>query len=346
MKNLWFGLLLGLFFLSACKQDDTISDVNPVPEQLSDGFFILNEGGFTFNNASIDYYDYNTDSLFRDIYFNQNEELLGDVLQSAKKIGSDYFLSINNSGKVIRTDSLLNKISEIDQLTSPRYMTSFEDKLFISDLYANHIHVANLSTNTVYNTINTGSWSEGILSIDSFVIVCLPDENKLLLIDAISETKIDSIEIGGRPSSIIAEANLNTAWVLGAGNFQGTEQASLSKIHIVNDQLELICSESIDGSSGLFPKLCKDQNENLFLAIGSSMFKQEMLENQINLTFQFEVEAQNIYGINYNPIQEELLVADAIDYVQRGIIFRYSPNGILIDTFKTGIIPSDFLIIQ
>ena len=38
----------------------------------------------------------------------------------------------------------------------------------------------------------------------------------------------------------------------------------------------------------------------------------------------------------------EIYVSDAIDYLQRGSIYRYSASGNLIDQFKAGIIPGGF----
>jgi len=41
-------------------------------------------------------------------------------------------------------------------------------------------------------------------------------------------------------------------------------------------------------------------------------------------------------------LNSEVYVADAIDYVQDGVILRYSPEGELLDEFYVGIIPGAF----
>ena len=48
------------------------------------------------------------------------------------------------------------------------------------------------------------------------------------------------------------------------------------------------------------------------------------------------------YEVAVDPLTSEVYVADAIDYVQDGVILRYSPEGELLDEFYVGIIPGAF----
>ncbi len=48
------------------------------------------------------------------------------------------------------------------------------------------------------------------------------------------------------------------------------------------------------------------------------------------------------YGLTVNPDNGEVYIADAIDYQQQGMMYRYSPQGKLIDEFYVGIIPGAF----
>ena len=47
-------------------------------------------------------------------------------------------------------------------------------------------------------------------------------------------------------------------------------------------------------------------------------------------------------GLTINPVNSEVYIADAIDYVQNGVVLRYSPDGELLDEFYVGIIPGAF----
>ena len=48
------------------------------------------------------------------------------------------------------------------------------------------------------------------------------------------------------------------------------------------------------------------------------------------------------YGLTICPRTGDVYVADAIDYVQQGMIYRYSKDKELIDKFYVGIIPGAF----
>ncbi len=48
------------------------------------------------------------------------------------------------------------------------------------------------------------------------------------------------------------------------------------------------------------------------------------------------------YGLGTDPATSDIYVSDAVDYLQKGIIYRFRYDGTPIDTFKTGIIPSYF----
>ena len=51
--------------------------------------------------------------------------------------------------------------------------------------------------------------------------------------------------------------------------------------------------------------------------------------------------SSNFYSLGINPFNNEIYVSDALDYTQRGKIFRYNREGILIHTFLADIIPGN-----
>ena len=49
-----------------------------------------------------------------------------------------------------------------------------------------------------------------------------------------------------------------------------------------------------------------------------------------------------LYGISVDPYSGDIYVADAVDYSQSGVVYRYSPDGELADQFRVGINPNGF----
>jgi hypothetical protein len=48
------------------------------------------------------------------------------------------------------------------------------------------------------------------------------------------------------------------------------------------------------------------------------------------------------YALAVDPLSSELYVADAIDFVQRGMVYRFTPECEAVDTFQVGIGPGGF----
>jgi len=48
------------------------------------------------------------------------------------------------------------------------------------------------------------------------------------------------------------------------------------------------------------------------------------------------------YGLAVDPVTSHIYIADAMDYVQQGKVFRFTPRGDPVDTLTTGINPGFF----
>ena len=52
------------------------------------------------------------------------------------------------------------------------------------------------------------------------------------------------------------------------------------------------------------------------------------------------------YGLGINPFNNEIYLADDLDYVQAGKVYRYDNSATLIDSISVGIIPQDFTFLE
>jgi hypothetical protein len=76
--------------------------------------------------------------------------------------------------------------------------------------------------------------------------------------------------------------------------------------------------------------------------INSGIWKLGIKQNTMNQQPFLIVGNHLYYSLAVDPKTSEIYLSDAIDYLQRGVVYRYSAQGAKIDSFKTGIIPGAF----
>ena len=132
MKNV-FAYLVLFFLLVGCKKEVGPQSVNPI-ETSSGNLIVINEGNFGFGNASVSLLNPENGEIANNQYKKVNGIGIGDVLQSVKRYKDRFYFVVNNSGKVVVTDTNLKLITEITGLNSPRYIDFYGNTGFVTDL--------------------------------------------------------------------------------------------------------------------------------------------------------------------------------------------------------------------
>ncbi len=341
-----------LIIVSSCKDKE---DPPLVEYKKNSGVFICNEGNFTFGNASLSFYDPETKEVSNDIFYNGNNFPLGDVAQSMTIDGKTGYIVINNSGKVlvINTDDFTHK-GTISGLTSPRYIEIIDNsKAYVTDLYNENIAIVNPTTFEKIGDLNIGHGTEQMVSHGDFTYVTSWSYNdKVYKINHITDQIIDTITVTKQPNSIVVDKN-NKLWVLSDGGAQGSTygqvNSALTCINIDNFSIEQAFTfPSIETSpSELTTNGNKDTLYFLNGSWGSSVAESGVyrmsIDEQLLPSTPFINEGNNMfYGLGVDPEKTSIYVSDAIDYSQKGIVYRYSGSGTVVDSFKVEISPSAF----
>lgn len=348
MRNLLFYIII-LFTIFSCKKDELGPQcVNCNDEDIqtqSADVLILNEGNFGWGNGSISHYQPTSKIISNNVYQQANSNTpLGDVIQSAYQVNDKIYVIANNSSKIeVINSSNFKSMSTITGFNSPRYFLPISNSTaYVTDLYANSIHVLDLNSNAIIGNITTNGWTENMLLLNDTVYVCDKTNDNLLIINPANHALVDSIKLGVEPNSIIKDKN-NKLWILCGGGFQ-EDNPKLIKYNPQTRIIEntFVFSNINESPNNLVINSDGDQiyflnNHIYILAINSTSLPSSALVNSNGNTF---------YGLGIDPITEEIYVADAIDYVQSGVVFRYDNNGSLIDQFNVGIIPGNFLFIH
>lgn len=88
--------IIPLLIIFSCEREEPLLN----SFNKSTGVFILNEGNFTYGNASLSFLDLRTGEIDNQVFFQANGFPLGDVAYSMTLMDTIAFIAINNSGKV------------------------------------------------------------------------------------------------------------------------------------------------------------------------------------------------------------------------------------------------------
>ena len=121
------------------------------------GVFITCEGNFTWDNASLSYYDPATRTVENNIFLRANGMKLGDVAQSMVLHDGKGYVVVNNSGVIYVIDPATFRITGlIEEVVSPRYIHFVDEKTaYVTDLYDPRISVVDTRTNRIRARIDT-----------------------------------------------------------------------------------------------------------------------------------------------------------------------------------------------
>jgi len=340
-------IALTLLVFNGCMKDDEWISRHQTGASLLGGVFIVNEGNFMYGNASLSFYDPATRILQNDLFYSANGLPLGDVAQSMIIRDNLGYIVINNSGKVYVINTSDGKyVGKITGLTSPRYFHFVNsEKAYITDLYAGQITIVNPKTYQITGSILTtghASTEQMIQWNDFLFVTCWSFDNTVLVIDTRTDTVVDEIKTGKQPGGLVLD-KYNKIWVLCDGGWSKSGTTSripmLQRIDPVTRTIEKSFSLTADAKPS---RLAINGTRDSLLFINDGIWKLGV--NQLTLGDNPFLSTQNhlYYSLAVDPKTSEIYLSDAIDYLQRGLIYRLSPLGAKVDSFKTGIIPAAF----
>jgi DNA-binding beta-propeller fold protein YncE len=319
------------------------------------GVFISCEGNFMYGNASLSFYDKENKVVYNNIFSGRNRAPLGDVAHSLASDGKYLYIVVNNSGKIVAIDpKTLEFRKSVTGLVSPRYIHFINStKAYISDLYARRITIFNPSTfeKTGFIDVSDGKNGSAKHTTETFARVgnrifvsCWAFDNQILVINPDTDTIIDSIRVPMQPRKIVVDIN-NKLWVQCDGNFalalSGTEMPALVRIDPETLTVEQIFrwNTATDYAGDLQINPAKDK---LYIVKGD-LYNMAVNSRRIPEIPLINARKRLFFSVGVDPHNGDIYLADAIDYLQNAMVYRYSANGIAIDSFRVGVNPGSFL---
>ncbi len=335
-----FAVVCLMLAVGSCKSDQP----NPRPENPSislansSNVIIANEGNFQFGNASVSFLNGQTGQVSSDVFRPANGRDLGDVAQSAIVWNNRLYVVVNNSKKIEVLDlNNFRSTGTISGLVSPRYMLPVSNsKAYVSDLYANAISVVDLNSLSITKTIPCKGWTEKMILHLGKVYVTNYWQSYLYVIDPVTDTKTDSIFVGKGAKSIVADKKDRI--IVACGGYKTAQSDTrLVFINLNGNKIEKTIAISVNYPSSLSINASKD---TLYF-LNKNVYKLSVEDTQVGAPFILKG-TRELYNLSVDVRTNQVFVSDAVDFVQIGKVYVYSPLGAELAKFEAGITPGDF----
>ncbi|WP_051293268.1 YncE family protein [Olivibacter sitiensis] len=348
------GLIgIGLLLLSACSKDPVIEPEEPI--QSVDGVYVLNEGGFTQNNASISYYDFVSATFTSNAFLaaNASGDALGDVANDAVIYGSKMYVVVNNSNKVevLDAQTLQRKSGGIVRINQPRFLVCTEGKVFVSS-YDDHVYVLDTVAYQIEQKIAVGRDPEMMVALNDKIYVANSGgvsevyDNRIFIIDAKTYEVNGTIAVADNLTGLYAGVNntlyaksldvYDAGWnVIAPAKFMVVDIASRQVSKTFDFQVEQFAAK--DGVAYIYSSDYADEPRVIALDMTSNDVENE---NALNLTGVSDF----VYSIGIDPSNGEIWLGDAVSYGSTGKVFHYANDGQQVkQSFNTGYYPKKFV---
>ncbi|GAB3338147.1 hypothetical protein GCM10027299_50000 [Larkinella ripae] len=354
--KLALGLLVALNW--SCNTDT--DDPQAVP--YGSGVLVVNQGNFSDNNGTITYFPPTGTTASYDIFNQVNQRSLTGSVQGYTESDGKGVILVDNmtsaqdkveivdantfkSLATLKTPEIENPRSVVRVSANKVYVScwdvsgDFSNGTFYKD--PGYIAVVELTTNTVTKKIPAVKGVESLLLVGTEVFAgSAGGATKLTVIDVTTEQVKTSIEIGANPNPVAVDAN-GKLWV-----------SSGSELIRINPQSKAIETRlKIGSASGKSPSMFRLSADKQTFYFTNSYYDANY--TQIGELYRFSVTDTSVpatapfikrlfSGLAIEPTSGILYGGVTPSLKQAGYVFRYQPNGTLIDSVKAEIGPSGF----
>ena len=348
MKYKYLTLFVFSLLIHAC--DDITDKDSPEDNGGSNtetgtaGIYVLSEGLFNLNNSTLMFHSLKNGQTDTDYFRSKNHRGLGDTANDMAIYGSKLYIVVNVSSQIEVIDRAsglsLKRIPVLNENGSsrqPRYIAFHKDKAYVCSFDGT---VARIDTTSLeieeYATVgrnpdgicvqgdklyvsNSGGLDWDGIGVDNTVSVVSTEPFK----------EIKKIQVGYNPGRIRAD-NYGHVYVATRGKDISAGDYNFVQIDTRTDEVKQIYDEKVMNFA-INDQLAYLYNFNY--TTQDSQIKVFNLQTGTTLREDFitdETEINTPYGIYVNPYSGNIYITDAYNYLVRGDVLCFNPQGKLI----------------
>ncbi len=331
-------------FLISCDDMHDMEKQQIYPKDVTTTeMYILSEGGFNYNNSTLAKYNFNKTAeskLQRTFFQTINKRGLGDTANDMQRYGSKIYIVVNVSSQVEVIDSKTGKslkripfFNEMGKPRQPRYIDFFKGKAYVCSFDGTVSKIDTTELN-VEKTINVGQNPDGICITNGKIYVTnsgglnSPNYgNSVSVIALNSFEEIKRIEVGVNPYKIHADSQ-GDVYVVTRGNYTDINSA----FHKIDSEIdELVCTfnniepynfEIFEDKAYLYGHNFKTEENwiKVFDCIKERVVNDDFIKDK-------KEKIKTLYAISINPINRDVYILDAQDYLNFGDVLCFDKMG-------------------
>jgi hypothetical protein len=339
-QSLWQSLLLRILIICAVTAGLNSCESSTSPQGggtsvvTTKSVFLLNEGSFGKQDASLDLYVPSTGSITHNIIPN-----LGDVGNDVKLLNGVLYVVLNGSGKIyaIRADTV-KKIDSIEFQNgeAPNVIAqSAPTQAIVTQLYNPNAVILDLQSNKVTGAIQIGSGSVGVALLDNRAFISSGSDS-LNVCNIGTNTVAQVIKVGDDPQTVIADSAHDQIAVLCWGDYGEAP----SSVYFVNAST-LQVTDSLHFPGGSFMQSLIKGSNLLYAVVGDSVASIDLATRKIT-NAAFIATTSPYYNGGFDVASNELYLGVTNYNGNSSVDVFDATSGTKKRSFAAGIAPAHF----
>ncbi len=344
------SLLILMIIFTSCKKEPNDNDPIVTNPPKSTAVYVLNQGSFAGNNASVTMYDLEENKVVPDYFSAQNDRGLGDTGYDLLIYGSKAYIITNVSSQLEIVDATTFKsIKQIPFFVAnvpsqPSALAALNGKVFISS-YNGVVSVLDTMSLEITKEIGTGLNPDALLVSNNKLWVSnsgglnFPDyDSTVSVIDPVTQVEEARITVGTNPYTLQSD-NYGDIYVITRGNYNDIKMrlkiidASTQTVKYTFEEFEAF-NLTIKGDTAYVYHYDFIESKSSIMLIN--------VKTEEIITTNFITDGtviKTVYGIAVDPTSSDVYICDANNFEGSGKVYCFTSDGKLKFSFDAGVNP-------